>query len=231
VLDTGVTVLVAAVIFWISTRDFSKSTKVALDIALIAFEMNFLFGRFVLRKLKALEERAVDVLPRNKLTRIIGCHLEHQRRALLDRVQALVDHQACVLEKHEMYAELIGLTAATTELRSGAFDASIVAISSINILDFNDEPLAEAYLEANEAAVADHITVQRLFLLTDNEAASHEYAREVQKHAQILVSTDHPESGVKWLLTKHARSEDRDLDIAILIRKSLCDNYLEVSGS
>jgi hypothetical protein len=193
-------------------------SKLALEVLLGVFEIVFLFSRRIERRLKALADDSLTVIPRDRLGRVLYQHLDDQRTKLLTRAEQLADQSDCELEKHEMYAELIGLTNAVTLVKSGHTDGTIVAISSTNVEDFEEEPLAGAYLHANRVAVERHIHVRRLFLLDAQQAKASEVVSLLTKHDAALKlqqARGGRQSGTRWLLKSQIPFEDRAEDFAL----------------
>jgi hypothetical protein len=209
--------LVIAGIIINSSSHLQDHSKLALEILLGVFEIVFIFSRRIERRLKVLADDSLTVIPRDRLGRVLYQHLDDQRIKLLTRAEQLADQSDCELEKHEMYAELIGLTNAVTLVKSGHTDGKIVAISSTNVEDFEEEPLAEAYLHANRVAVERHIHVRRLFLLDAQQVRANEVVGLLAKHDTALKpSTTHGrQSGARWLLKSQLPPEDRAEDFAL----------------
>jgi hypothetical protein len=180
------------------------------------FEIVFVFFRVIVRRIDTLTHDYLTVIPRDRLSRVLYKHLDSQRAGLLTRASRLAEHLACELEKHEMYGELIGLTEIVTEHYAGHHDGVIWAISSVNIEDFDDEPLADAYLEANRKAAIQRVKVCRLFLLEERQTKDRQVIALMKKHADALGGEDvTSDSGVKWLLRSTLDLSDQLQDFAL----------------
>lgn len=208
-----------------ANTNFDDSEKFALAVLLGALELIYLFGRSVTRRLKQLSTDSLTTLPRDKLSPLLHDHLSFQRSELLARADQLGDQSDCELSTHEMYRELLGLTHVVAETRAGHATGSILAISSINIEDFEDEPLAEAYLAANRTAVEKHVLVQRLFLLDQAQTEDGQVIGLIKKHEKALGGKDgqaQPNaSGVKWLLKSQITLSDQSEDFALFAHEAL----------
>lgn len=206
----------------VGNTKLSNSSKFAVGVYLGILEIVFVSFRLIDRRITALARDYLTVIPRDRLSRVLYQHLDSQRALLLDRATRLADHLTCELEKHEMYSELIGLTEIVTEYYGGSGLATIWAISSINIEDFDDEPLAEAYLEANRRAVAEGVNVCRLFLLDDRQIKDRQVTSLMRKHHDAL--TEHGTStgsGVRWLLKADVPRSDQTQDFALFANDAL----------
>lgn len=209
------------------TSHFEESTKVAIGILLGVVELFFVFSRLILRELHKIEARLLPVLPDN-LPSTLYNHLDVERHGLLRRARELSDSMVCDLEKHEMYAELIGLTDTVTSVKAGMPGAAIYAVSGTHIEDFQREVLAKEYLDANKRAVEQQITVCRLFLINPhvNRPQIHAIMR---MHEAALQAHGSRDSGVKWL-PKSKAGGDSDLDFALFANEVLVRQVLRPGG-
>jgi hypothetical protein len=227
-LDAAVTsgLVIAGVLT--ATSHVEDSTKLSLGILLGVVELVFLFGRLILREMRKLAARIFAVLP-DDLPVTLFHHLDGERLGLLTRARELSQSMVCDLEKHEMYAELIGLTDTVTTVKSGTLGAAIYAVSGTNIEDFQREVLAKEYLDANARAVAKQVTVRRLFLLDGNQVHSPRVAAIMRMHETALQAKGSIDSGVKWLLKTNAGG-DSDLDFALFAHEVLVRQVLRPGG-
>jgi len=210
-----------------ANTSLDTTSKFALAVLLGTFELVYLFGRSVTRRLRQLSADSLTTLPRDKLSPLLHDHLSFQRSELLDKATQLGEQSDCELSTHDMYRELLGLTEVVTKTRAGFATGSILAISSTNIEDFEDEPLAEAYLEANRDAVEQFVVVQRLFLIDQAQAEDRQVIGLIKKHEQSLVGKDgkplnqRTSSGVKWLLKSKLSLPDQAQDFALFANEAL----------
>lgn len=215
-LDIAVTAGLFITGIFVGYSDLANSSKFSLAVLLGVFEMVFIFSRIITRRIDALARDYLTVIPRDMLSSVLYQHLDLQRATLLRRAKRLADHHLCELEKHEMYAELIGLTEIVREFYAGGPRGKIWAISSVNIEDFEDEPLAEAYLGATSRAVEEEVSVCRLFLLDHRQIEDRQVAALLRRHDQALggdASSDN--NGVKWLPKASLQRADQFQDFAL----------------
>ena len=224
-LDIAVTALLLIAVLQVnSNEDLEESSKIALEVLIATLEIVFVGLRIIMRRLRKLATDTLTVIPRDRLSKTLYLHLDSQRGALMDRTSHLVEQSDCELEKHEMYAELIGLTDVVTQHSSAPPSRSISAISGINIEDFEEEPLAEAYLDANRRAVGDGVVVRRLFLLDQTQAKDRRLKNLVKKHNAALTGSGvarRQGSGAKWMLKSHAPYTDQNEDFALFANEAL----------
>jgi hypothetical protein len=206
----------------------AESTKVSIGVLLGVVELIFVFSRVILHHLDQLVARTLTIMP-GDLPDVLFKHLDSQRLSLMTRAGELSRQLDCDLEKHEMYAELIGLTDAVTAVKYGTHDASIYAISSTNIEDFERDPLAQEYLDANIRAVQSQVDVRRLFLLDEPQTKSAKIASIIKRHDAALGAQRNGRASVKWLRKSRAGS-NRDLDIALFAREVLVRQALRPGG-
>jgi hypothetical protein len=218
--DYSLEILVTAGLFiagiFVGYSNLANSSKFSLAVLLGVFEIVFVFSRVITRRIDALARDYLTVIPRDMLSSVLYQHLDLQRATLLLRAKRLADHHICELEKHEMYAELIGLTEIVRQFYAGGPKGRIWAISSVNIEDFDDEPLAEAYLDATSRAVGEDVTVRRLFLLDDRQVQDRQVAALLRRHERALggkASSDG--GGVKWLGKARLQRADQFQDFAL----------------
>lgn len=208
--------------FLVAMSDLDDGSKIAVSALLATLNVTVIFGRSISRRLKALATDSLTVIPREELCRVIHEHLNHQREQLLNRASKLSKIHSCELEKHEMYAELIGLTDVVAKYRANTRAGTIIAISSTNIEDFDEEPLAEAYLNANRNAVSQGVVVRRLFLLSDEQRDSRQVKRLVREHATALeASNGGQQSAVRWLLKSQVAPAVQNEDFALFANEAL----------
>jgi hypothetical protein len=208
----------------LANTGIAEGSKFALAVLLATLEIMWLFGRSIRRDVRKLVSDAVVVIPRDGLSSLLHEHLSEQRAELLTRASKLSDQYDCELVAHDMYRELIGLTNAVAQHRAGHATGSILAISSINIEDFEEEPLAEAYLDANRAAVARYVTVQRVFLLDQQQAADGQVRGLIERHEKALSGDKVGAaggSGVKWIFKTQVSLADRTEDLALFAHEAL----------
>lgn len=212
----------------------ATSSKFALGVLFAVFEILVIFLRAITRRINDLARDYLTVIPRDRLSPVLYQHLDLQRTTLLERAKRLADHHLCELAKHEMYAELIGLTDIVTAVYAGGQKGRIWAISSVNIEDFDDEPLAEAYLGATRKAMRESVTVCRLFLLDHRQERDRQVAALLRKHDEALggpsVSDD---AGVKWLSKTEIPRSDQFQDFAlfaddVLVTQSMSGDLAEL---
>jgi hypothetical protein len=208
-----------------SSSDLDNSAKVSIEVLLGTLEVVFISLRIILRTLRRLARDSLTVIPRDGLTRVLYRHLDERRTDLLDRVRQLTSQSDCELEKEEMYSELIGLTDIVAGFHGGHLAGTISAISSTNIEDFDEEPLAEAYLDANGRAVARHVIVRRLFLIDHNQAGDRAVKALIRRHHAALTDSDPTlrgsGSGVRWMLKSHVPAKDQNEDFAVFALEAL----------
>ncbi len=209
------------------TSHAEDSTKLAIGILLVVAELFFVFSSRILRELHKLERRLLPVLP-DDLPSTLFHHLDGERGELLERARELSDSKVCDLEKHEMYAQLIGLTDTVTSVKAGTLGAAIYAVSGTRIEDFRREALAKEYLDANRRAVDQQVTVRRLFLVQPAQANRALFAI-MKMHEAALQAHGSGDSGVKWLLKTKAGA-DSDLDFAIFANEVLVRQVLRPGG-
>jgi len=215
-LEIGVTAGLFIAGIFIGYSSLANSSKFSLAVLLGVFEIVFIFSRVITRRIDALARDYLTVIPRDLLSSVLYQHLDLQRATLLRRAKRLADHHLCELAKHEMYDELIGLTEIVREFYAGGQRGTIWAISSVNIEDFEDEPLAGAYLGATHRAVQEDVTVCRLFLLDQRQAKDRQVAALLRKHDEALGSKAAPEdAGVKWLPKWELQRGDQFQDFAL----------------
>lgn len=224
VVDVAFTagIIIAGLI--LANTDVVEEGKFALGVLLATLEIMWIFGRTIQRDLRNLMADTVVVIPRDSLSGLLHEHLSHQRVELLDRAGKLSDQYDCELRPHDMYRELIGLTNVVSKHRAGHATGSILAISSINIEDFDEEPLAEAYLNANREAVERYVNVQRVFLLDSQQAADGLVRKLINRHHKALTgsrASEGGESGVKWILKTQVPPGDRNEDFALFADEAL----------
>jgi hypothetical protein len=207
---------------FVSYSSLANSSKFSLAVLFGVFETVFIFSRIITRRIDALARDYLTVIPRDVLSTVLYQHLDLQRATLLKRAKRLADHHLCELEKHEMYAELIGLTEIVREVYAGGQKGKIWAISSVNIEDFDDEPLAEAYLDATRRAVQEEVTVCRLFLLDQRQAKDRQVAALLRKHEEALGGDSaSADAGVKWLSKVNLQRADQFQDFALFADDAL----------
>lgn len=226
--ELGITSALVIGGIYVAGSDTADSTKISLVILLGSLELLFVFSRVILRELNKIAARTLSILP-DDLPETVFHHLDHQRLDLMTRARRLSGQLDCELEKHEMYAELIGLTDSVTEIKSGSPTAAIYAISSKNVEDFQREPLAREYLDANRRAVERQVTVRRIFLLDAEQAHSGRVRAIIKMHDDALTATASPRSGVKWILKANAR-DDQDLDFALFAHEVLVRQAVRPGG-
>jgi hypothetical protein len=224
VVDVAFTagVIIAGLIM--ANSGFAEESKFALGVLLATLEIVWVFGRKIQRGIRKLIDDAVVVIPRDGLSGLLHEHLSRQRTDLLERAGKLSDQYDCELRPHDMYRELIGLTDVVAQHRAGHATGSVLAISSINIEDFEEEPLAEAYLDANRKAVERYVTVQRVFLIDQQQATDHLVRRLIDRHEKALTgsqTSEGGESGVKWILKSQVGVADRTEDFALFADEAL----------
>jgi hypothetical protein len=223
VIDVAFTASIIIIGLFLTTTSIAEGSKFALAVLLATLEIMYLFGQSIRREVKHLVADALTVIPRDGLSALLHEHLNEQRTELLTRAEKLKDQYDCDLKSQDMYRELIGLTNAVSRHRAGATTGSVLAISSINIEDFEEEPLAEAYLEANRDAVSRYVTVQRVFLLDQQQAADGQVRGLIARHEKALKGDPDGfgESGVKWLLKSQVPLADRAEDFALFAEEAL----------
>jgi hypothetical protein len=200
----------------------ANSSKFSLAVLFAVFDIVFVFFRNIAKRIDDLANDYLTVIPRKKLSRVLYQHLDSQREGLLIRASRLAEHLSCELEKHEMYGELIGLTAIVTEYYAGSRDGTIWAISSVNIEDFDEEPLAEAYLEANRTAVAHKVDVRRIFLLDSRQMTDRRVRSIVERHSDALREGESDETlAVRWILRSELDRLDQIQDFALFATDAL----------
>jgi hypothetical protein len=222
-LDIAVTLGLVVTGLMVANSSLPETAKVPLVILLAVCEIIFLFSRLIFRQLRRIERNSLIVIPHEGLCRIISEHLDQQRTKLLSRAAKLEARHTCDLEKPDMYDELIGLTEVVTRVCGGRANARIDAISSTNIEDFEDEPLAEAYLDANRRAVDQRVRVRRLFVLDEQQARDRRVRNLIHEHAAALTNSDGRAagSGVRWILRSHVPAADRRQDFALFAQEAL----------
>lgn len=215
-MEIGVTAGLIITGIFIGYSGLADSSKFALAVLLGVFEIVFLFSRLISRRIDALARDYLTVIPRDLLSAVLYQHLDLQRATLLNRAERLADHHLCELAKHEMYAELIGLTQIVREFYAGGPKGNILAISSVNIEDFEDEPLAEAYLESTRRAVEENVTVCRLFLLDQRQTKDRQVASLLRRHEEALGGdSTSDDAGVKWVAKSTLDRKDQFQDFAL----------------
>lgn len=208
----------------LANTGLAEDSKFALAVLLATLEIMWLFGRSIWREIRKLRADALVVIPRDGLSGLLHEHLSEQRTELLTRAEKLSDQYDCELKWHDMYRELIGLTNVVAQHRAGHATGSILAISSVNIEDFDEEPLAEAYLEANRKAVSRYVTVQRVFLLDQPQVSDGLVRGLIARHERALngeLAGGAGRSGVKWLLKSQIPVTDRTEDFALFADEAL----------
>lgn len=223
VLDVAITAGLVIAGLIMANSSLPSASKFALAILLGTFELVYLFARSISRQLQQILDDSLTVIPRDTLSRLLHDHLSKQRGQLLDRAEQLSEKSDCELMTHEMYGELLELTNVVAETRAGHATGSIFAISSTNIEDFEDEPLAEAYLKANRGAVARYVAVQRLFLIDQHQAKDKSVIALIQQHHDALTAPGKGtgSSGVKWLLKSEISFDDQTEDFALFANEAL----------
>jgi hypothetical protein len=200
----------------------ANSSKFSLAVLFGVFDVVFIFFRVITKRIDALANDYLTVIPRHKLSNVLYQHLDSQREQLLDRASQLATQKSCELEKHEMYKELIGLTQIVTQYYGARRARTIWAISRVDIEDFDEEPLAEAYLEANRAAVAQNVDVRRLFLLDGGQVESRRVKHIVERHNNVLQRSDaDAQPAVRWLLRSELSAFDQAQDFALFATEAL----------
>jgi len=119
-----------------------------------------------------------------------------------------------------MYASLIRLTDTVTSHKAGTVGGAIHAVSAFDIEDFKREELAQRYIEANQRAVANGVSVRRVFLLDGPQVNSPQVMEIMKEHDSALQGRNSSESGVKWLRKTEA-GDDKRLDFALFAREVL----------
>lgn len=213
--DFGISVALLAVGYLIhSDPKPDEGVKVSLTIMLGVVEILYIFGRLVVSRLSRLADDSLAVIPRQHLSNVLHRHFDTRRVELLDRAHELATRDSCQLDKTEMYRELIGLTRTVTSLFASHAVGTVLAVSSTNIEDFNEEPLATQYLAANEDAVQRNVQVWRIFLLDKDEADDPEIISIIHKHHNALRGPG-GNAGVKWILKADVPEEDQEEDFAL----------------
>jgi hypothetical protein len=206
---------------FVGYSSLANSSKFSLAVLFAVFDTIFIFSRHITKRIDALANDYLTVIPRRRLSRVLYQHLDSQRESLLSRAARLAEHLSCELEKHEMYRELIGLTAIITDYYAGSRDGTIWAISSVNIEDFDEEPLAGAYLEANNAAVEHGADVRRIFLLDNRQQTDPRVKTILRRHSDALRAAESQGeeslemSSVRWISRSDLDRADQAHDFAL----------------
>lgn len=218
-LDAVVTSGLVIVGYIAATSEIDESAKIPIVLLLGVVEIVFLYSRLILVQLHKMSARTLGVLP-NDLPRTLFDYLSGERMHFLNRARELSDNRVCDLEKHEMYAALIQLTDTVTTHKAGTIGGAIYAVSGTRIEDFKREELAEVYLEANKRAVANFVTVRRVFLLDAHQEHSAKVCKLMKDHEEALGGPIDGGSRVKWLRKADA-GDDKSLDFALFAREVL----------
>jgi hypothetical protein len=215
-LEIAVTAALIILGIFVGNSDLANSSKFSLAVLLGVFEMVFVFSRIITRRIGALSRDYLTVIPRDELSPVLYQHLDLQRATLLRRARRLADHHLCELAKYEMYDELIGLTEIVRKQYAKSPRGRIWAISSMNIEDFEEEPLAEAYLAATHRAVHEDVLVCRLFLLDQRQMQDRAVASLLRRHDEALSGGTASEStGIKWIKKDLLARPDQYQDFAL----------------
>ncbi len=221
-LELLVTFLLAIAGIFVGYSSLANSSKFALAVLFAICDLVFVFFRIITKRIDTLANDYLTVIPRKRLSRVLYQHLDSQREVLLNRATRLAEHLSCELEKHEMYSELIGLTSIVTNYYAGSRDGTIWAVSSVNIEDFDEEPLAEAYLEANEAAVAQKVDVRRIFLLENRQVSDRRVRSIMERNSNALREANSDAAPpVRWILRSDLDRLDQVQDFALFATDAL----------
>ena len=223
---------------YISTLSLAHETKVPLEMMLGFVEISFVSFRLFDRRLHEVTTQlhsnmdrtfrsAVQRIPQDGLSLVSERWLSRKRDGLLQYAHALEENHAIELKREGAYREVIELTDAVSE--SGLGD--IVAISSNHIVDFAEEPLAQAYFEANRRARSRQVIVNRLFIIAPVDISDRYIRSIIERHAVELKRSDGSE-GVKWMLKTNAgrhQSEDFALFASNTVVRQLLNGDFELN--
>lgn len=233
--EVMVSLVIGMVALYISTTGLAHEVKLPVELMLVFFEVSFVLYRLYDRRLaaamwkieqstealsKRLEDKLASAVPQidsDHLTDLTTNWLTQKRAGVITFADRLSHLHNVELEKEETYREVIELTNVVAEQRLG----EIVAISSLNIEDFEEEPLAEAYLEANRRAVEQGVPIRRLFLLSEQQRTD-SYVREmIHKHATALKQTGSGSEAVRWMTKSAAGPRDQHEDFALFAEQAV----------
>jgi len=236
-----VTIILSFAGLYISTLNLQHETKIPIELMLGFIEVTFVSFRMFDRRLTIVVSElhdsmagifrsAVQHIPQDKLSNVSELWLSRKRDYLLAYAHELAMNHAIDFKKEGAYREVIELTDAVCEGRLG----DIVAISSMRITDFEKEPLAQGYFEANRRARRNGVVIRRLFILSPEDLLDGSIRPIMERHAVELKSSD-GEEGVKWMLKRDAgnhQSEDFALFASTTVVRQLLNgdfNFSEVA--
>jgi hypothetical protein len=219
-----VSLILAFVALLIHSFDLGPKTELPVELLLVFMELSFISYRLFDRRVTATTiviqdaingiqgslnrtvRGAVPLLDPDTLSAIAYLWLDRRRDRILSVARALSKLHAVELEKAQTYRTVIDLT----EVVSSQALGSILAVSCINIEDFEDEPLAEQYLTANRSALENGIEVRRLFLLTVTQRDEPRVRSIIETHANALNPPGNTEENVRWALITQVAQSDRE---------------------
>lgn len=233
-----VSVILSFAGLYISSLNLDHGTKIPLELMLGFIEVSFVSFRMFDRRLTNVVTElhrnmdrtfhsAVQHIPRDSLSNVSELWLCRKRDNLLEYAHELAINHAIEFKKEGAYREVIELTDAVSEGRLG----DIVAISSMQIADFEKEPLAKGFFEANRRARGNGVVIRRLFIINPEDLKDRSIRPIIEQHAVELKSIN-GEEGVKWMLKRDAgnhHSEDFALFASATVVRQLLNGDFSFS--
>ena len=130
--------------------------------------------------------------------------VEIEKNAYTGAYDVLTKGGRYVVKKQEMYQNLIKFA----RVMSANNNDEILAVSSVDILDFQKDPYAMAYRDVNEDCAKNGVPVKRIFLLSNDHLKTKDAVKLIKTHGEKL-------SEVKWLNKRFLNANERDQDFAI----------------
>lgn len=130
--------------------------------------------------------------------------LKNEKEKYTETYDIITKGEQYTVQKEEMYQKLTDFAAVMEEEDSN----EILAVSSVDIYDFQTNPHAKIYLDKNEECVRRSVPVKRIFLLSNADLKNKGAVKIVRTHGEKL-------SEVKWVDKKFLNSEEREQDFAI----------------
>lgn len=240
-MEILVTVILSFTGLYVSTLGLQHGTEIPIVLLLGFIEVTFVSFRMFDRRLTGVVfelhrnmdrtfRSAVQHIPQDKLSNVSELWLCRKRDDLLAYARELAMNHAIDFKREGAYREVIELTDAVSEGRLG----DIVAISSIRITDFEEEPFAQGYFEANRRARRNGVVIRRLFIINPEDLEDRSIRPIIEQHAVELKSIN-GEEGVKWMLKRDAgnhHSEDFALFASAAVVRQLLNgdfNFSEVA--
>ena len=126
------------------------------------------------------------------------------------------------VQKREMYQNLIKFAS----VMSTNNNDEILAVSSVDISEFETNPYAVAYRDVNVDCFKNGVPVKRIFLLTDADLGNKDAVNIIKTHGDKL-------SEVRWIKKKFLNSDERNQDFAIfnnciLVEQNKAANRYEI---